>query len=223
MDIEQIIAEKRRKRAEILAKYSAAAAMSDNGSGAGTPVAVPTGDVIQGQADTPGRKEVEKDTSNLRIGSGKLFLIVVESQRIFIHRVSIPVPPLTVESDTFELTKDNNSNEAIRIGESLAAQEGEIEMSAADYNPDEDRKEDDRRRAEREGVVVPMEVSHPAVSKKQAVVVDEDDDDDMFSIGLKPVVVNDDDAVAPAFVPVSYPLKPVVPCSFLIPYLLKNR
>lgn len=103
--------------------------------------------------------------------------------------------------DAFDLFKDEASNEAIRIVDEEEGANGEHDpqVSAADYNPDEDRKEDDRRRAERDGP------NHDAntIGKKVHVVaaVEDEDDDDMFSLGLKPVEA-DDGSFKPAFVPV---------------------
>lgn len=76
------------------------------------------------------------------------------------------------------------------------------EVSAADYNPDEDRKQDDRRQAERVGgTKPPAAVAPPAVPATITVQDDDDDDDDMFSVGLKPIVV-DDGPPKPTFIPV---------------------
>lgn len=105
------------------------------------------------------------------------------------------------EDGTFDLFKDAAANEAIRIGEQeTATASNEPEVSAADYNPDEDRKRDDRRQAEREGAkAAPVEELKGV--EAAATTVDDDDDDDMFSIGVKPVKV-DDGPPKPAFIPV---------------------
>lgn len=82
-------------------------------------------------------------------------------------------------------------------------------MSAADYNPDEDRKNDDRRQAEKKhsGVTAnPAQQAAPKVTSKpvdMTIPDDDDDDDDMFSIGHKVVVEDSAEDGKPAFVPVS--------------------
>lgn len=74
-DPEEILAERRRKRAEILAKYakdsSATPAQSEGGRtpGIGTPV----------QVETPGRAEVEVATKKLKLGSGEFVHLIYVS------------------------------------------------------------------------------------------------------------------------------------------------
>ena len=100
----------------------------------------------------------------------------------------------------FDLFKDVAANEANRFGEA-ASSTAEKEVSAADYNPDEDRKRDDRRQAEREGGGKAA-AAFAAPSLETVTVPDEDDDDDdMFSVGLKPVIV-DEGPTKPTFIPV---------------------
>ncbi|SGY40385.1 BQ5605_C003g02365 [Microbotryum silenes-dioicae] len=195
VDPEAIIAERRRRRAEILAKYSNA-----NNSNAASEASTP----IAERVTTP-----EVSVSEQR-----------ELKRVKLGTAS-PAPSSDVTSNTnpntaagaadeFNLVKDADADAAARAAEQDATAhiEGEEEISAADYNPDEDRKNDDRRRAER--------VTKPTATKieDQARVDltqgagnngDEDDEDDMFAIGTKPpkpVDEDEEDGGKPVFVPV---------------------
>ena len=115
-------------------------------------------------------------------------------------RADSPMPH--AEAD-FDLFKDADANEASRIVELAVKAEHpfEEEVSAADYNPDEDRKLDDRRHAERNAQPVKEEVQ-PQVDLTMANDDDDDDDDadDMFSLGHKPVALGT--SATATFVPV---------------------
>ncbi|KAL8293237.1 hypothetical protein RQP46_000931 [Phenoliferia psychrophenolica] len=181
IDPEQILAERRRKRAEILAKYASNSNTPAQSEGGQTPT-LGTGTGTPAETGTPGRKEVELAAKALKLGS--------ES----------PVAAGSTggaDEGAFDLFKDEASNEAIRISDQGSSADKDV--SAADYNPDEDRKRDDRRQAEREGATGPP----PPPSAMETVTVqdDDDDDDDMFAVGLKPVVV-DDGPPKPTFIPV---------------------
>lgn len=109
------------------------------------------------------------------------------------------------DESTFDLFKARNEDEAIRIGEQDASThvEGEQEVSAADYNPDEDRKNDDRRHAEKKHSGMTASAQKPSAQQPDVTIADDEDDDDMFSIGHKVVVEAKQDDGMPAFVPVS--------------------
>ncbi|SCZ95915.1 BZ3500_MvSof-1268-A1-R1_Chr8-1g09880 [Microbotryum saponariae] len=195
VDPEAIIAERRRRRAEILAKYSNAN-NSTAASEASTPVAERVSTPEVGDSEQRELKRVKLGTASPAPSSD------VTSNTI----------PNTAAgaADEFNLVKDADADAAARAAEQDATAhiEGEEEISAADYNPDEDRKNDDRRRAER--------VTKPTATKTedQAGVDltqgagndgDEDDEDDMFAIGTKPskpVDEDEEDAGKPVFVPV---------------------
>lgn len=73
VDPEAIIAERRRKRAEILAKYAGAtpgAPSTAAGSEASTRVGTPALAAEPEAAATPGREEVERVTKRLKLGTG---------------------------------------------------------------------------------------------------------------------------------------------------------
>ncbi|KAK4052981.1 U4/U6 small nuclear ribonucleoprotein prp4 [Microbotryomycetes sp. JL221] len=201
IDPDALIAERRRKRAEILAKYSSSA----TGAGSSTPnltdqSRLATPEVTTGvnstmtnasgsRNETPGRTEMERDTKRIKLGTD---IAIADSPETGHSRDD------QTADQAFDLFKDANENEAARIGEQDAAAhvQGEEEINAADYNPNEDRKNDDRRFAlkTRDGHVVDeKKVSDTAVKNEVVVGDDDDDDDDMFAIGHK-VVVDDDDA-----------------------------
>ncbi|SCV67032.1 BQ2448_5678 [Microbotryum intermedium] len=191
VDPEAIIAERRRRRAEILAKYSNA-----NNSTAPS------------EASTPAAERV----STPEVGDSEQR----EPKRVKVGTASASTPNTNARTaaaaaaDEFDLVKDADADAAARAAEQDATAhiEGEEEISAADYNPDEDRKNDDRRRAER--------VTKPTTTKQeeQARVDltqgagndgDDDDEDDMFAIGTKPPKPIDEDEKddgKPAFVPI---------------------
>lgn len=93
-----------------------------------------------------------------------------------------------------------------------------MEVSAADYNPDEDRKNDDRRHAERNGAKK-EHVEQQQKPKKVDLTItdDDDDDDDMFSLGHNPVVVDDEADRKGAFVPVRFSVRSFPPARGLYP------
>ncbi|KAM0753955.1 kinase-like protein [Meredithblackwellia eburnea MCA 4105] len=112
-----------------------------------------------------------------------------------------------VDDAAFDLFKNDNENEASRLtekehGHQTANGAHEDEVSAADYNPDEDRKNDDRRHAERIGTAATVKEENPVEVLNQTQGNDEDDDDDdMFSIGVKPVKMSTG-PTKPAYIPV---------------------
>lgn len=128
-------------------------------------------------------------------------------------RAATPLAGATGESNTddFDLFKSADANEAIRIGEQDASTHlpGEEEVSAADYNPDEDRKRDDQRHAEREMAAAAGKMEKK--EKKEVMVMEDDDDDDMFSIGHKVTIEDNEDGEGRGFVPVSPVLAQLVP------------
>lgn len=125
-----------------------------------------------------------------------------------------PLPDNTPGTDLFDLAKDAASTTAHELTEadSSAHLPGEEEVSAADYNPDEDRKNDDRRYAER-ALIKEAEEKRQEEARKQAtraavVIADDDDDDDMFSTAPPKASTDtstldtDADPNAQAFVPI---------------------
>ncbi|KAK4048764.1 U4/U6 small nuclear ribonucleoprotein prp4 [Microbotryomycetes sp. JL201] len=174
VDPDAIIAERRRRRAEILAKYASNAPTPTDVSRLGTPEV--TGTASGSRTETPGRASVERDAKRIKLGTD-----------------SPDLAPTKDSDQDFELFKGATEDAAARVGEqdSSTHVEGEEEISAADYNPNEDRKNDDRRFAEktRDGLVKETKASDTTV--KSSVVIDagdEDDDDDMFAVNHKVVV-----------------------------------
>ncbi|BGP45755.1 U4/U6 small nuclear ribonucleoprotein prp4 [Rhodotorula kratochvilovae] len=180
-DPEAILAERRRKRAEILAKYAGAAS--------NIPAAAPSGgatpDVKREAPDeetvgTPGREQVERAAKRLRIGTDSP---AISSNEPSTRAVS--VDPLAESS--FSLTKDAASSSAASGAPAASAGQTDAEeVSAADYDPDgadDDRRqrrelEREREEKDREGVI---EVAESAEEGDE----DDDDEDDMFAIGVE--------------------------------------
>lgn len=184
VDPEAIIAARRRKRAEILAKYAAASVTPASSTAVSEASTRPTTPALAelarahtpaAEASTPGREDMERGAKRLKLDSPA----VAEGEE--------------VDADVFDLAKDAEATLAREAGEADASTHlpGEEEVSAADYNPDEDRKEDDRRHAERAAAAEAEAVGGKHEVKREVMVVqdeEDDDDDDMFSMGHKVVL-----------------------------------
>ncbi|GAA6049893.1 hypothetical protein JCM3770_004234 [Rhodotorula araucariae] len=180
-DPEAILAERRRKRAEILAKYATATATASGApSGGATPDVKREAPDEDAAAGTPGREQVERAAKRLRIGSDSP---AVSSNAPSTRAVS--VEPLADAS--FSLTKDAASSSAASAAPPTSAGQTDAdEVSAADYNPD---GADDDRRQRRD-----LEREREAQDRQGVIDVDEsdedegdddDDEDDMFAIGVE--------------------------------------
>lgn len=115
-------------------------------------------------------------------------------------RVSYLESPTVEDSNIpFSLLKDPSNSSSTHV----KTEEEEPEMSAADYNPDQDRKEDDRRQAEREPGRRANAVQAPVITvlAPQKVEEEEDDEDDMFSTTIKTISIDEDKANG-TFIPV---------------------
>ncbi|KAM0792048.1 hypothetical protein ACM66B_004756 [Microbotryomycetes sp. NB124-2] len=186
VDPDAIIAERRRRRAEILAKYapSNAPTPTTDGSRLGTPE-VTTGTTSAAAAETatrtetPGRASVERAAKRIKLGTDSPDFGSRKGEQV-----------------DFDLFKGATEDAAARIGDqdSSTHVQGEEEISAADYNPNEDRKNDDRRIAEKtkDGGRIVKETKASDTAVKSSIVVDDenddDDDDDMFAVNHKVVV-----------------------------------
>ncbi|GAA6026739.1 hypothetical protein JCM8097_005826 [Rhodosporidiobolus ruineniae] len=198
-DPEQILAERRRKRAEILAKYASASSASS--TSASTPVgAVKEEEKAEGA--TPGREEVERSAKRLRIegsDSPAVFTPTAPSTSASTSASLDPsrAPSVSASTSTeaadepFTLEQDASTVAASASGEDVKG--GEEEVSAADYNPD--GADDDRERRERrvgelngetEGVKQEeMILDGEEEEEEEDEDEDEDDEDDMFAIGTE--------------------------------------
>ncbi|GAA6061605.1 hypothetical protein JCM10212_000913 [Sporobolomyces blumeae] len=231
-DPEKVLAERRRKRAEILAKYSKPTAdapppttreSKDPASGALTGTGTDSVKVEVEEADvgTPGRAEVERAAKRLKLGTASPAVSASTtdpSRATSVELLSTSVP-LSNPSE-FDLSKasdatrlDSNASTAVGDGQgggssgSGASRKGEKhhtseitgeveeEVSAADYNPDFDRREDEKRmerlearqrgNKEVETIEVEAEEDDEEAGQEGEEGEDEDDEDDMFAIGTE--------------------------------------
>ncbi|BGP13574.1 hypothetical protein JCM10213_008711 [Rhodosporidiobolus nylandii] len=200
LDAEAILAERRRKRAEILAKYASSAPTTAAPSAAATPaqVATPELSVKKEESEergTPGRQEVERAAKRLRIGTDSPAVApsplgsTPAASTVPPSRASASVEPeahAEAEGGVFALEKDGSSA-ADTEQASAARADGEAEVSAADYNPDgedDDREKRERRvehQAEGEGMQLDGQVEEEEEEEIE-VEEEEDDEDDMFAI-----------------------------------------
>ncbi|GAA5890817.1 hypothetical protein JCM8208_003062 [Rhodotorula glutinis] len=178
-DPEAILAERRRKRAEILAKY-ASATPSAAPSGGATPEVKREAPGDESTASgTPAPEVVERAAKRLRIGT--------DSPAMSSNAPSTRAVSVDPSSDsTFSLAKDASTSSAASAAPPASANQTDAdEVSAADYDPDgadDDRRqrrelEKEREEKDREGVIEVEE------SEDEEEGEDEDDEDDMFAIG----------------------------------------
>lgn len=211
---EEILAAARAKRAAILAKHASAEA-----SRAGTPsaeagaasVAASGSGSVTNALNSPAARvalrnvtpQLEGDAASEKNGtvpaSGS-------SLRGLIHRqtASIPGSPAAMTEDAaLDLTQDapSTANQAslhpLDDTTGAGGQTGHHSISAADYNPDDDRCLDDQRQLEKGragqqagplGATAKAEIEKPAngaAPRPAPEEDDDDDDDDMFAIGTK--------------------------------------
>ncbi|GAA5843523.1 hypothetical protein JCM11251_001645 [Rhodosporidiobolus azoricus] len=187
-DPEAVLAERRRKRAEILAKY--ASAQASPAPDEATPVSVKREN--EGEAvGTPGRQDVERAAKRLRIGTDSPAATSTTASTTADPSRATSADPTSAaanEDEAFSLEKDAKDTAAEQ-----EAHVHETEVSAADYNPDgadDDREKRERRVAEqakedkREREGQSMVVEEEEVEEEEEEEED-DDEDDMFAIGTE--------------------------------------
>lgn len=142
--------------------------------------------------------------ADIRASAAKLGLSATSSG------VSTQIEPTGPSDEVFELgkTAGNSDLEAQTLPAELRAEtlDGEVQISAADYNPDDDRKLDDQRRKDHDtkiGIAAPQtavsqkEIADGVGEPKPPVIVEddeyeeveediEDDDFDMFAVDDAP-------------------------------------
>ncbi|GJN88834.1 hypothetical protein Rhopal_001805-T1 [Rhodotorula paludigena] len=211
-DPEAVLAERRRKRAEILAKYASTSTQGaiPAATTSATPASVTpqlsaatgevTPDVLKREAEaeevgTPGRPEVERAAKRLRIGtdSPAISSTVASTRAVSVDPVASGTRSVSVAAgadDLFSLEKDETATAAASAAPpALAAGQTDAdEVSAADYNPDgadDDRRQRRELEREREKQVHDGtgEVVQIEESEEDGEDEDEDDEDDMFAIG----------------------------------------
>ncbi|GAA5896577.1 hypothetical protein JCM6882_005732 [Rhodosporidiobolus microsporus] len=194
-DPEAILAERRRKRAEILAKYASASASPavDAGAAVATPPAVKR--EIEGAeeaAGTPGRQEVERAAKRLRIGTDSPAVTSTAVSTAEPSRATSADPTPAPGDEAFSLEKDSKEAAAEQEAHPTTGADGEVEVSAADYNPDgadDDRDKREKRVREQGGDGVQAEemvVDDEGEEEEMEEEEEEDDDeDDMFAIGTE--------------------------------------
>lgn len=187
-DPAEVLAERRRKREAILAKY---AQPSVPNSGAGTPA---TADTPAGPASPA--KEV---TANEGSVDGE-----PAAKRQRVGGTDSPAGSEAKDEGDFDLFKSAVADHAIRASSRDGTESGlhhtHDDISAADYNPEADRANDDRRRDGRNGVQPKAEQRDDWRAREQAqedkarqlaaAAGNDDggsDDDDMFALDDKPV------------------------------------
>ncbi|GAA5837748.1 hypothetical protein JCM9279_006850 [Rhodotorula babjevae] len=177
-DPEAILAERRRKRAEILAKYASATPSAAPSGGATPEVKREAPNDESTAPGTPAPEVVERAAKRLRIGT--------DSPAISSNAPSTRAVSTEPSSDsTFALAKDASTSSAASAAPPASANQTDAdEVSAADYEPDgadDDRRqrrelEKEREEKDREGVI---EVEESEDEGDE----DDDDEDDMFAIG----------------------------------------
>ncbi|GAA5868684.1 hypothetical protein JCM1840_004356 [Sporobolomyces johnsonii] len=189
-DPEAILAERRRKRAEILAKYAKEKEGKKEEGKPETPVAQVKREEGAEEVGTPGRAEVERAAKRLRIGTDSPGRV---SSTDLSRATSVEfIDP----SAPFSLSKDSAAPPSLVSSAAHTSEvtgEREPEISAADYNPDFDRREEIKRQDERERErkklegegegreEMVLEEEEEGVDEEE----DEEDEDDMFAIGTE--------------------------------------
>ncbi|KAJ9125162.1 hypothetical protein QFC22_000116 [Naganishia vaughanmartiniae] len=189
-DLEALLEERRRKRRELLERLA--------GTQSGVTSAAPSS--VEGITSV----QSNGTTADIRASAAKLGLSATSSG------ISTQAKPRGPTEEVFELGKATGISglEAETLPVELRAQtlDGEVQISAADYNPDDDRKLDDQRRKDHD-TNVGTEQPQTAASRKDiadgvgepkpAVAVEEDeyeeveedvdnDDFDMFAVDDAP-------------------------------------
>ncbi|GAA5919683.1 hypothetical protein JCM1841_005228 [Sporobolomyces salmonicolor] len=188
-DPEAILAERRRKRAEILAKYAKEREGKKEEGKPEMPVAQVQREEGAEEAGTPGRADVERAAKRLRIGTDS-------PARVSSTDLSRATSVEFIDPNApFSLTKDSAAAPSFVPSAAHTSEvtgEREPEISAADYNPDFDRREEIKRQDERERERQKLEGE--GEGREEMVLEeeeeeenedDEDDEDDMFAIGTE--------------------------------------
>ncbi|GAA5989293.1 hypothetical protein JCM11641_006103 [Rhodosporidiobolus odoratus] len=211
LDAEAVLAERRRKRAEILAKYASAPAPTSTpapapASSSVTPstAAAPTPELRvkregEDEVGTPGREEVERKAKRMRIGTDSPALLSTSlNSSETVTRAPSTAPseqgPDVAEQNqdqdqVFDLEKDASVASAQQADQAAVKAtageggEGEVEVNAADYDPDQeddDRGKRETRVEQREGLGPDGQDGEEEEDEEEED--DEDDEDDMFAI-----------------------------------------
>ncbi|GAA5990385.1 hypothetical protein JCM5350_003679 [Sporobolomyces pararoseus] len=212
-DPEQVLAERRRKRAEILAKYASKqppstdtdnSAPATDSTGAGQAANAEKREPEEEKSvSTPGRNEVERATKRLKLGTDSPAVSAAPttststaepSRATSVDPANSNFTLLKDENEENSDRKSENENDKLGVHKSEVTGEEEPEISAADYNPDFDRREDEKRMERlaatnggnagakgKEDLVLEEEEESGEEEEEE----DDDDDDDMFAIGTE--------------------------------------
>ncbi|GAA5966300.1 hypothetical protein JCM3765_005248 [Sporobolomyces pararoseus] len=210
-DPEKVLAERRRKRAEILAKYASKQPSAEIDNSASNTLG-PTADQSkeekreheeENSASTPGRSEVERATKRLKLGTDSPAVSAAPttttstadpSRATSVDPTNSNFTLLKDENEQNSDSKSKNDNDKLGVHKSEVTGEEEPEISAADYNPDFDRREDEKRMerlaASNGGNAgskgnEEMLLEEDDESGEEEDDEDDDDDDDMFAIGTE--------------------------------------
>ncbi|GAA5931854.1 PRP4 family serine/threonine-protein kinase [Sporobolomyces koalae] len=186
-DPEQVLAERRRKRAEILAKYAKdkpQEATVPSRSGADTAASTRENTLdLDGPEEERAAKRPKLESDPAAVASAST--TTDPSRATSVESVNTP------QLAQFTLLKDGEEKAAAQDDASLRnvvhksdiTGEDEPEVSAADYNPDFDRREDEKRMERLEGSRKTIEIEEE--SEEDEEEDGDDDEDDMFAIGTE--------------------------------------
>jgi serine/threonine-protein kinase PRP4 len=186
-DPAEVLAERARKRAAILAKYATSNPPTPSDSQRRTSI-LPESTLVStpstpgaGLADAVGDVRVATPSAPTSITNGnaeKAHSDRSEGEGTAFDPCDSFFPTCSVESPEPEAF-DLHANEAAE-----AQEEGHKEVSAADYNPDADRAADDARQLKKQGGVVHGVVGVTATAEAvKHQEEDEAEEDDMFAVG----------------------------------------
>ncbi|RXW19894.1 hypothetical protein EST38_g5960 [Candolleomyces aberdarensis] len=195
--IEEKLAERRRKRAEILAKHVSGQSSTAVGgvNGAGTiPRATPGTMVSEALAkvtmmDNDGKSQLPGLQTPTATAPPSKVVTATPSIAPQSRRESASPPPPPSATTEFDLAKLEGKEDGVDAKEGDAGEEG-VEgggVGAADYDPSLDRREDEKRRFGIEAPAPPGEGATIEKKDQNAMVVDGDDDD------VEEVEVTDDE------------------------------
>ncbi|KAJ7221455.1 kinase-like protein [Mycena pura] len=162
--VEQLLAERRARRAAILARHGSSAPNSNQGSTIG----------ISSSAATPGDITANgTPETHIQNGHG------LSTRSKPPSRSPSPAPEHDQEQLVFTLAKPDSpeksssdkSQEPSQVENRQEEDEGSVQVNAADYDPSLDRREDEARRVQGQGVA-------PLAAPTLLVDEEEDDDDD---------------------------------------------
>lgn len=211
----EILEEKKRKRAAILARFSATNSDASTSSSART--------AVRQLSSTP-QPETPLPGSGPSTPGGRNLDAVIDKLKVQEATASGTASPESVKGEEEERDKRDlidlsrtDGGDAQRAG-GRDGDEGQ-EISAADYNPDDDDRYFGDEQKERERALLGVDVRKEDASKTEVVQgtgpnqggaligdeEDEDDEDDMFAISTKPkksAASDADSAKAAPFVPI---------------------